>query len=141
LRAAAQIAAAAHAAALKSASGQPVGEAAAEAVAEVRAGHGFPEDDGPWSGDDAHDVETADEQATQGGAHVELESDISDGTGAASEPEATRPEASVQSSGAAPVEAAVEVQPAARGRRRRGRVVAPAGPPRGSGESGTTVAG
>ncbi|WP_030200298.1 Rne/Rng family ribonuclease [Terrabacter tumescens] len=146
---AAQIAAAAHAAAVKSASGQPVGEAAAEAVAEIaaeaageaKAGHGFPLDAGPWSGDDAHEVDSADDQATQGGSHVELESDVTDAAGdetqqpeQAQQPE--QPEVSVETTGAAPVEAQVEVQPAARGRRRRGRVVAPAGPPRASNESG-----
>lgn len=149
---AAQIAAAAHAAALKSASGQPAGEAAAEAVAEMSAemstevhdGKAFPQDDGPWSGDDAHDADAADEQATQGGAHVELESDVLDETGsgrgaghaAAAEVAPASPEVSAETSGPAPVEAVVEVQPAARGRRRRGRVVAPAGPPRASGDAG-----
>jgi ribonuclease E len=154
---AAQIAAAAHAAALKSASGQPAGEAAAEALAEVGAEvgadvpsqdgahHHFPEDDGPWSGDDVHAVDPGDEQATQGGGHVELESDVTDTTdvsavSAVTESSASSassasaaPEVTVESTGTAPVEAEVQVQPAARGRRRRGRVVAPAGPPRGAG--------
>ncbi|HET9633603.1 MAG TPA: Rne/Rng family ribonuclease [Terrabacter sp.] len=163
---AAQIAAAAHAAALKSASGQPAGEAAAEAVAEVQAeaqaevrataradarpeaqsqprsdsgsAHAFPEDTGPWSGDDAHATDPGDGQATQGGTHVELESD--DAAPATPQtPEPTpepTPEVAVESTGSAPVEAAIEVQPAARGRRRRGRVVAPAGPPRAHAGSG-----
>ncbi|WP_147063922.1 Rne/Rng family ribonuclease [Terrabacter aerolatus] len=150
---AAQIAAAAHAAALKSASGQPAGEAAAEAIAEMGAGsgsgHGFPEDDGPWSGDDA--VDPADEQATQGGTHVELESDVSvpadvadvADVAAADEPAAPQPDATVDSSStptahvepqtAPEADPRSPAQPAARGRRRRGRVVAPAGPPRGAG--------
>ncbi|GAA3716588.1 hypothetical protein GCM10022399_36600 [Terrabacter ginsenosidimutans] len=148
---AAQIAAAAHAAALKSASGQPAGEAAAEALAEVGAEvgadvpsqdgahHHFPEDDGPWSGDDVHAVDPGDEQATQGGGHVELESDVTDTTDVSAVPTSSAssassaPEVTVESTGTAPVEAEVQVQPAARGRRRRGRVVAPAGPPRGAG--------
>jgi ribonuclease E len=156
---AAQIAAAAHAAALKSASGQPAGEAAAEAIAEVNgevqgearsgvsAGHGFPEDNGPWSGDDAHDGDRANGQATAGGVHVELESDVTEATGgiggtdstdgsgpaaAAAQPEATVE--TVEPTATSPAEPTV--QPAARGRRRRGRVVAPAGPPRASSESG-----
>lgn len=153
---AAQIAAAAHAAALKSASGQPAGEAAAEAIAEVSAqssvdahadghAHAFPDDSGPWSGDDAHEQGSSDDQATQGGSHVELESDVTDETGAdaTSGPgrdafiEQAEPQvvATVESDGTAPVEAVVEVAPAPRGRRRRGRVVAPAGPPRASGGS------
>lgn len=159
---AAQIAAAAHAAALKSASGQPAGEAAAEAIAEVNGevhgearsevsvGHGFPEDNGPWSGDDAHDGDRANRQATAGGVHVELESDVTaatdgtagtDGTqGSGPAVAATQPESTVETTGTtdttgtSPVDPTV--QPAARGRRRRGRVVAPAGPPRASSESG-----
>jgi len=150
---AAQIAAAAHAAALKSASGQPAGEAAAEAVAEVQAkaradsepasepasearptaGDAFPEDTGPWSGDDAHASDSDDGQATQGGTHVELESDDAVPAGPTAE---TAPEVAVETTGNAPVQAAVDVQPAPRGRRRRGRVVAPAGPPRAHAGSG-----
>ena len=42
--------------------------------------HGFPEDNGPWSGDDAHDADRADGQATAGGVHVELESDVPNAT-------------------------------------------------------------
>ena len=42
------------------------------------------------------------------------------------------PEVTAEVVSAAPVEVAVAVEPAPRGRRRRGRVVAPAGPPRGS---------
>ncbi len=158
---AAQIAAAAHAAALKSASGQPAGEAAEEAIAEVKAEvaaavsagaqadghpHAFPEDSGPWSGDDAHEA-TSDDQATQGGSHVELESDVTDETPSeaptaepaaesAAEPAEVPVAATVESEGPTPVEAVVDVQPATRGRRRRGRVVAPAGPPRAAGGSG-----
>ncbi|GAA2024581.1 hypothetical protein GCM10009740_12680 [Terrabacter terrae] len=155
---AAQIAAAAHAAALKSASGQPAGEAAADAVAEVQAqasadsqpesesvpeaqpktGAAFPEDAGPWSGDDAHASDSGDGQATQGGTHVELESDDAAPAGATTE---TAPEVAVETTGSAPVQAAVDVQPAARGRRRRGRVVAPAGPPRAHAESGADEEG
>jgi ribonuclease E len=197
---AAQIAAAAHAAALKSASGQPAGEAAAEAVAEVQASgaapdgvsagethelqelqesresrreQSFPQDEGPWAGDDAHEADSgAEAQGTEGGGHVELESDVTSATDSeATDSEATdgeraagsadegadvgadeaaeagaeagvaeatptEPEVTVESQGPEPVEAAVELQPAARGRRRRGRVVAPAGPPRGSAGSG-----
>ncbi|WP_461046110.1 Rne/Rng family ribonuclease [Terrabacter koreensis] len=158
---AAQIAAAAHAAALKSASGQPAGEAAEEAIAEVKAEvaaevaagakadghpHAFPEDSGPWSGDDAHEG-ASDDQGTQGGSHVELESDVTDETPTETstdtstetpteEPAEVPVAASVESEGPTRVEAVVDVQPAARGRRRRGRVVAPAGPPRATGGSG-----
>ncbi|MFM6847754.1 MAG: ribonuclease E/G [Terrabacter sp.] len=144
---AAQIAAAAHAAALKSASGQPAGEAAAEAIAEVEAdadvhgvhedhgghAHAFPEDSGPWSGDDAHEA-ASDDQATQGGSHVELESDVTDER-PADKPAEVPVAATIESEGPTRVEATVDVQPAPRGRRRRGRVVAPAGPPRASGAS------
>ncbi|MFD1055505.1 Rne/Rng family ribonuclease [Terrabacter terrigena] len=114
--------------------------------------HAFPEDSGPWSGDDAHD-DTSDDQATQGGSHVELESDVTDETvvdasqdgsrDAAEAPARTEVSvaASVESEGPTPVESAVDVQPAPRGRRRRGRVVAPAGPPRSSGGSETAGEG
>ena len=147
---AAQIAAAAHAAALKSASGQPAGEAAAEAVAEMQASahhedhvhdvhdehheaedgshpHAFPDDTGPWAGEDAPVDARDDAQGTEGGEHVELESDVVDAT---SEPDIAEPAVT------AIVAAPVAVAPAARGRRRRGRVVAPAGPPRGATGSG-----
>lgn len=172
---AAQIAAAAHAAALKSASGQSAGEAAAEAVAEVQASHtspegapedaprethevsqaekvdqSFPQDDGPWAGDDAHGAASADDaQGTEGGAHVELESDVPDTPvtdtpvtdEVASAASAPAVEVAVESEGPTPVEAVVEVKPATRGRRRRGRVVAPAGPPRASAHPGAEPAG
>jgi ribonuclease E len=171
---AAQIAAAAHAAALKSASGQPAGEAAAEAVAEVQASahtspeqappetpeaeqaehtehteqreQSFPQDDGPWAGDDAHEAGPGDDaQGTEGGAHVELESDVTDTTDTTDEggsaAGAPAVEVTVASDGPTPIEAAVEGHPASRGRRRRGRVVAPAGPPRATTHSGGEPAG
>ena len=81
------------------------------------------------------DMRAHDGQATQGGTHVELESDDAAPATPEPTPEPT-PEVAVESTGSAPVEAAVEVQPAARGRRRRGRVVAPAGPPRAHAGSG-----
>ena len=106
---AAQIAAAAHAAALKSASGQPVGEAAAEAIAEAGAGpQGFPEDDGPWSGDDAHDEGSADDQATQGGSHVELESDVQEST---TDTASAAPDVSAGASGSSATDTATEAAP------------------------------
>ena len=132
---AAQIAAAAHAAALKTAAAAGDGHP-----------HAFPDDDGPWAGDDV----TA-QPALGDAPAVELESEVPEAT----EPQAPargirrrpprpggpEPEASEQASepevtaevvSAAPVEVEVQVEPAPRGRRRRGRVVAPAGPPRGS---------
>ncbi|NUO34671.1 MAG: hypothetical protein HOQ27_06345, partial [Dermatophilaceae bacterium] len=82
-----------------------------------------------------HEQGSADEQATQGGSHVELESDVTDEEPASS-PAETAVAAVVESDGSGPVEAALDVQPAPRGRRRRARVVAPAGPPRSSGGAG-----
>ena len=118
-----------------------MGEAAAEAVAEVQrrgstAGRPSPRTTARGRETTPTTLDPGDEQATQGGAHVELESDVTDETGSGrgagdagtAEAAPTPPEVSAETSGPAPVEAAVEVQPAARGRRRRGRVVAPAGP-------------
>jgi ribonuclease E len=139
---AAQIAAAAHAAALKTA-----------AVTVDGHPHAFPDDTGPWSGDDDHAGTAQDETPA-----VELESDVTDATTPQTtepqEPQATEPETTHHETtehrvatepdvtttephvtaevvSEAPVEVAVTVEPAPRGRRRRGRVVAPAGPPRG----------
>ncbi len=91
---------------------------------EVGAGHGFPEDNGPWSGDDAHDGDRADGQATAGGVHVELESDVTnaiDGTGvtdgsapasAAAQPEATVETAeTAETNETSPVEPTVQPAP------------------------------
>ncbi len=82
---------------------------------------------------------------------MELESDLTNATSATDGSDGTdgirrlgtrvtavQPEVTVETTGTAPVEANVQVQPAARGRRRRGRVVAPAGPPRASSESRPT---
>ena len=79
---------------------------------------------------------------------MELESDLTNATsatdgsdgsdGLAPSVTAVQPEVTVETTGTAPVVANVQVQPAARGRRRRGRVVAPAGPPRASSESRPT---
>jgi ribonuclease E len=145
---AAQIAAAAHAAALKRAVASDDGHP-----------HAFPDDTGPWAGDDDH-------AAAEDGAHrVELESDVTDATtpqaeltehtehtrpteptepteaADPTEPQTAEPEASQAGVDDAvvtaevvsdtPVDVTVSVEPAPRGRRRRGRVVAPAGPPRG----------
>jgi ribonuclease E len=109
---AAQIAAAAHAAALKTA-----------AAADDGHPHAFPDDTGPWAGDDAPVAPTHDAVPA-----VELESDVPDAT----EPAVTA-EVVSEAPGEVAFEVAVEAPPAPRGRRRRGRVVAPAGPPRGSG--------
>jgi ribonuclease E len=138
---AAQIAAAAHAAALKSAAA--VAEGAAEGDGNGAA-HAFPEDSGPWDGQDEQQVEQHSASDAEGS---ELESDAYDPAHGAAVPEGA-PEGAVQhqaaaepapgpapEQGSAPEPAAAAVPDptsdgAPRPRRRRGRVVAPAGPPR-----------
>ncbi|HET7801067.1 MAG TPA: Rne/Rng family ribonuclease [Humibacillus xanthopallidus] len=136
---AAQIAAAAHAAALKTAAALDDGHP-----------HAFPEDNGPWAGDEAPAVPSQDDAPA-----VELESDVTEATTSQPEHEHehaeheqieaehhehaeqhTEPEVTAEVVSEAPVEVEVVVEPAPRGRRRRGRVVAPAGPPRGSAAGG-----
>ena len=157
---AAQIAAAAHAAALKSAA--PV-----SADAELEgAGQSLPEDDGPWAG---QDEPVASQHSATDADVAELESDVDDPArpGPQAEPavetpaEETPAEETPAEAEEAPVEVTAEEGPveapvadaapqlqseppvqstsqaesdqptesAPRGRRRRGRVVAPAGPP------------
>jgi len=129
---AAQIAAAAHAAAMKSAASTPA-ELAREGTEES-----FPEDNGPWAG---QDEPVADQHFATDADGAELESDVDDpartGSAAAAEAPAPEPAAETQPGRSAepsvqPAQAEPEpsVEPAPRGRRRRGRVVAPAGPPR-----------
>jgi ribonuclease E len=136
---AAQIAAAAHAAALKSAAAASTGEADGErfGVSEDLP-QGFPEDSGPWDG---QDDQVAERHSTTGAEGGELESavDASAGQAPAGQAEAGEPEhpepvtpepvtpepVTPEPGGAAHAEAAT----APRARRRRGRVVAPAGPP------------
>ncbi|EWT03211.1 hypothetical protein N865_01455, partial [Intrasporangium oryzae NRRL B-24470] len=139
---AAQIAAAAHAAAIKGAAhgdehpqdhvgvrsdehalGRGEGAATVPAGHEDGQVHAFPEDSGPWSGDDASSVEATEHTEPA----VEVESEVPDAVGAAPEP-AHEP---AHEPAEEPVQEPVaEPAPVARGRRRRGRVVAPAGPPR-----------
>jgi ribonuclease E len=170
---AAQIAAAAHAAAIKGNGPHAVGADGHP--------HAFPEDAGPWAGDDSP-IEDKEHDGTADAEHVELESDVSDvaarevesagssdaeQAGSATEvPEAapvgdgatadgasgvtevgtaTTPDARGGAADAERAEAAAsdapepaaqqDAEPPARGRRRRGRVVAPAGPPRSSSAS------
>ncbi len=149
---AAQIAAAAHAAAIKGNGPHAAGSDGHP--------HAFPEDAGPWSGDDAP-VEERDHDGAAGPEPVELESDVPDAdahgfesptaigsqdagsavdTGSAAEADATAGSATdaEDARGVAAKAASLEQppqhapEPAPRGRRRRGRVVAPAGPPRSS---------
>ncbi|MEO7448854.1 MAG: Rne/Rng family ribonuclease [Humibacillus sp.] len=147
---AAQIAAAAHAAALKTASagdGHP---------------HTFPDDTGPWAAQDVPVVESssapmdapepateaapeptpmdAPEPATEAEPMVEPEMvAVPERTSAPEpviepEPELDgQPEVVAEVVSDSEVESTVEVTPAPRGRRRRGRVIAPAGPPRAGG--------
>ncbi|MEO7753460.1 MAG: Rne/Rng family ribonuclease [Terracoccus sp.] len=130
---AAQIAAAAHAAALKRAEAEHGEEHAHEHVAAQLEAHleehlqaatsgravtdeaGFPDDTGPWAGADAPIAETPSEVAAE--------------PSSTDQPE--QPEQSAPAEQPAAVEQP-EPAPAAapRGRRRRGRVIAPAGPPR-----------
>ncbi|WP_076259055.1 Rne/Rng family ribonuclease [Intrasporangium flavum] len=147
---AAQIAAAAHAAAIKGATTAAEQIEALEQLDQAAESgssgssvdghpHAFPEDSGPWGGDDAPIAEK-DADASHGAdaaVPVELESDV---PGAVDEqpeptPEPTpEPEAAPEPEPAS--EPASEPAPAARGRRRRGRVVAPAGPPKATADGG-----
>ncbi|MGW5239124.1 Rne/Rng family ribonuclease [Monashia sp. NPDC004114] len=154
---AAQIAAAAHAAAIKG--NGPHGSGSDGHP------HAFPEDAGPWAGDDAP-IEDEDRDGAAGPELVELESDIPDADrvqvesavsdAAESEPgerDDTRSVVDADANADATADTTADAtadtpvvtglatadrapshtpEPAPRGRRRRGRVVAPAGPPRSS---------
>nr|WP_253354550.1 Rne/Rng family ribonuclease [Terracoccus luteus] len=138
---AAQIAAAAHAAALKTAAltatlesgtGGDHGDHGAEG-AQGAEGHeqSFPDDTGPWSGVDAPAPGTADEPVSARIEGATLEQvDVEQGESARPEPvhqpEPTPAQEPVQQTEPEPVPTPV------RGRRKRGRVVAPAGPPGGA---------
>lgn len=126
---AAQIAAAAHAAAVKAhahddepldASVDVVAEAETQAPPTHDGPHAFPVDDGPWGGSDAQ----AEGEPEPGDAPpVEVESAL--------EPEV---EPDVEPEAPAADEPVAEEAPATKPRRRRGRVMAPAGPPKSANE-------